>query len=82
MSDESDASGHHSRCPVCGLPLRVAMGGAGPELSYDFPAWNRLCKRTVLGGPSMCLAGLCAPGPSRVDAAFDHADHARYRLLG
>jgi hypothetical protein len=33
----------------------------GPELAYDFVAWNRACRTPQLGGPSMCLARACEP---------------------
>jgi hypothetical protein len=70
MCNEAVATGRRSRCPVCGLPLQVRAHGPGPEISYDFPAWDRLCRYPALGGPSMCLAGAREPAGG-VAAAVD-----------
>ena len=74
LSDNPEGPGHSSRCPRCGLPLRVLMRATGPELEYEFPAWNRQCKDPLLGGPSMCLArdfetvtALAEPGAEFLD---------------
>ena len=68
MSINPGPSGHQSRCPRCGLEIEVVARGGGPELGYDFAAWNRLCKEPMLGGPSMCLARACFPVVSAMKA--------------
>src|SRR5688572_8105692 len=50
-----ESSGHHTRCPICGLALQVVSRGAVLELHYDFAVWDRACKTPDLGGPSICL---------------------------
>jgi len=82
VSDDSDAPGHASRCPRCGLPLRVLMGASGPELAYDFPTWNRLCRDPLLGGPSMCLARTFEQAPAFSELGAELLDDPAGRPLG
>ena len=49
------------RCPHCGLCLEVSHSGGQSRLSYDFAAWDRLCKAPCGGGPSVCLMLRDAP---------------------
>lgn len=74
MSEQAPASGHLSHCPVCGLPLQVRAREGAPELRYDFPAWDRLCKYRALGGPSMCLAGALTPADAVVEPVTPGCD--------
>jgi hypothetical protein len=56
LSSEAERPGHATRCPSCGLALQVSMRGQGPEMTYDFSTWSRVCRFPLLGGPSVCLA--------------------------
>jgi hypothetical protein len=76
MHSSRNDSGRKSRCPLCGLSLEVVTLSSGPELRYDFPVWDRLCKRPALGGPSMCLAGMSVPAAAPVDRTIDGGDPA------
>lgn len=67
MSNNSQASGHHTHCPRCGLALQVTSQGTGPIINYDFASWDRTCKSRALGGPSMCLAQACQPAGAPID---------------
>lgn len=61
------SSGHHTRCPICGLALQVVSQGSVLELHYDFAVWDRACKTPDLGGPSICLARACEPAAEPYD---------------
>lgn len=80
MSKNPD--GHQSRCPRCGLPLQVIARGDGRELSYDFVAWNRLCKDPLLGGPSICLARACEPVSAPIDLGAEYRDDRVVKPVG
>jgi len=82
LSDDPKESGHASRCPRCGLPVHVLMGATGPELTYDFPAWNRQCRDPLLGGPSMCLARAFEQTAALSDPDADISDDPARRPLG
>jgi len=82
LSTKDDNPGHESHCPRCGLTLQFAARKAGPELTYDFPAWNRLCKFPVLGGPSMCLAHALEPVAATPGSNPDYLEEAVSRPLG
>jgi hypothetical protein len=58
------------------------MREAVPELTYDFPAWNRLCKFPLLGGPSMCLARALEPMAALLEPGLDYLDDPVGRPLG
>jgi hypothetical protein len=58
------------------------MREAGPELTYDFPAWSRLCKYSLLGGPSMCLAQACEPMGALLEPDQDYVADPAGRPLG
>jgi hypothetical protein len=58
------------------------MRAGGPELAYDFPAWNQQCKFPLLGGPSMCLARAYEPVPALLEPGLDQVDHPPSRPLG
>jgi hypothetical protein len=72
LSKIAEISGHKSRCPRCGLTFEVTVRDAGPELGYDFAAWDRLCRSPLLGGPSMCLARACEPVPALIDVGAEY----------
>ena len=74
MNESEKGPGHHTRCPRCGLVLRIMARADGPELGYDFAAWSRACRSPHLGGPSMCLARACESGV----AHFRRADEDRW----
>jgi hypothetical protein len=82
LSKNLDGPGHESRCPDCGLVLHSVIRGAGPELTYDFLAWNQLCKFPLLGGPSMCLARAFEPMAAPIEPGLDHLDDPIGRPFG
>ncbi len=82
LSKNAEIPGHQSRCPRCGLTLQVTVRGAGPELGYDFAAWNRVCKSPLLGGPSMCLARACEPMPAPMDLGAEYRDDPVVKPFG
>jgi len=63
------------------LALHVSVREAGPELTYDFPAWDRLCKFPILGGPSMCLARAFEPLAALIEPGLDYPDDPAMRPL-
>jgi hypothetical protein len=58
------------------------MGATGPELTYDFPAWNRQCRDPMLGGPSMCLARFFEQAAAPSEPGADLPDDPAGRPLG
>ncbi len=83
MSESEKGSGHSTRCPRCGLVLRIMAHADGPELGYDFAAWGRICRSPQLGGPSMCLARACAPGVAPADRRYgSRRDDPAFEPLG
>lgn len=58
------------------------MRGAGPELSYDFAEWSRLCKSPLFGGPSMCLSRAYEPIVADVEPRVDNLDDPAGKPLG
>ena len=81
LSKSTEISGHKSHCPRCGLTFEITVRDGGPELGYDFAAWNRVCRSPLLGGPSMCLAQACelvAP----IDIGLEYRDSPVVKPLG
>jgi hypothetical protein len=57
------------------------MRAEGPEVTYDFPTWHRLCRFPILGGPSMCLACTFEPAAAAQPGA-DSLDDPPGKPLG